>query len=55
MTMHELCVVLVNYIENNKVKYNISYEESFRAIKENLENIIEEYKNAGVIAWVHKK
>lgn len=49
MTMHELCSLIINYIETNKTKYNISYEETIKAIKENIEAIEEEYKEEGLI------
>lgn len=48
MTMHDLCNVLKKYIEDNKIKYNISYEETIRAIKENINNIEEQYKELEV-------
>lgn len=49
MTMHELCSLIINYIETNKVKHNIDYEETIRAIKENVETIEEQYKEEGLI------
>lgn len=49
MTMHELCSIIIQYIENNKVKYNIDYEETIRAIIENVETIKEQYEEEGLI------
>lgn len=49
MTMHELCSIIIQYIENNKVKHNIDYEETIRAIIENVETIKEQYEEEGLI------
>ena len=37
--------IIVDYIENNKVKYNIDYKETIEYLKELIEEIEKEYEN----------
>lgn len=37
--------ILVEYIKNNKDKYNISYEETFDFLRELIDTIEKDFKN----------
>ena len=45
MTNSVLYDILVDFIENNKTKYDIDYESSIENLKELLEEIEQDYKN----------
>lgn len=46
-TIKELSDILIDYIENNKVKNEIDYENSIETLQELLNEIKTEYKNLG--------
>lgn len=37
--------IIVDYIENDKVKHNIDYKDTIKYLKELIKQIEEEYKN----------
>jgi hypothetical protein len=37
--------IIIDYIENDKVKYNIDYKDTIKYLKELIKQIEEEYKN----------
>lgn len=41
--MKELNDIIIKYIEDNKVKHNIDYEDTINAIKQLIDEIEEEY------------
>ena len=45
MTIEKISESLVNYIEQNKVKYSISYFESIRTLRELIDTIEKDYRN----------
>lgn len=49
MTMVELNNILVKYIENNKCKHDIDYEDSIDTLKELIKEIENGYKEEGLI------
>lgn len=49
MTMFELNNILVKYIEDNKVEWDIDYDFSIGQLKELLKEIENEYKKEGLI------
>lgn len=42
--MKNLTDIIIEFIENNKAKYNISYKNSIESIKELIEEIEQEYE-----------
>lgn len=46
-TIKELSDILIDYIENNKVKNGIDYENSIETLQELLNEIKTEYKELG--------
>lgn len=49
MTLQELRNWIIYYIENNKSKKNIDYEDSFNTLKELSKEIENIYKEEGLI------
>ena len=45
MTNSNLYDILVDFIENNKIMYDIDYKSSIENLKELLEEIEQDYKN----------
>lgn len=43
MAFQELTIILVDFIENNKSKYNIKYQDTIKSIKEYINQLEEEY------------
>ena len=49
MNINNLSDVLVKYIEDNKIKYNINYKETIECLKDLILIIEDEYKENGLI------
>lgn len=45
MNINELNNILVEYIEQNKVKYNIDYLQTIESLKELINELKKEYQN----------
>jgi hypothetical protein len=45
MNINELSSILVNYIEENKIKHNIDYYDTINTLQEMLGNIKKDYKD----------
>jgi len=45
MNINELNNILVNYIEQNKIKYNIEYQKTIETLEELIKEIKKEYQN----------
>lgn len=46
--INDLSNIIVDYIENNKMEFNIDYENSIQTIQELLDEIKREYDELGV-------